>query len=104
MMKFSKQLYVENDDKMVYQLMDIELYGNGLAYLYLDLVCGYDYVAPDYSNQQGYVDKSKFVESVQHEVVSCDIMAESIVNALNNDGYHIIKTLPKIHKGECVNG
>ena len=33
MMKFSKQLFVENDDKLVYQVKDIELMGNGLAYI-----------------------------------------------------------------------
>lgn len=96
MMKFSKQLFVENDDKMVYQLKDIELHQNGLAYLYLELVCGYDYIDPDKSNAQGYVDKSKFVDEAQHEIVSCDILAESLVKALENDGYKTIKTLPKI--------
>ena len=99
-MKFSKQLYVENDDRLVYQLKDIELMENGLAYLYLDLVCGYDYVDPDNSNEQGYVDKSKFVEEAQHEIVSCDVMAESLVEAFKNDGYHIIDALPKVYSKE----
>ncbi len=98
MMKFDKQLYVENGDHLIYELKDIELMGNGLAYLYLDLVCGYDYINPDESNERGYVDKSKFVEEVQHEIVSCDVMAESMVKALNNDGFHVLKELPKIYK------
>lgn len=102
MMKFSKKLYVENDERMIYQLKDIELHGNGLAYLYLDLVCGYDYIDPDYSDSQGYVDKNRFVEGVQHEIVSCDILAESITKALNNDGYKIIVNLPKIYKQEVT--
>ena len=104
MMKFSKELYVENADRMIYKLQDIELKENGLAYLYLDLVCGYDYVDPDNSDLQGYVDNSRFVEEVQHEIVSCDILAESLLNALNNDGYHILKILPKIFRNglyEC---
>ncbi len=96
MMKFSKQLFVENSDHLIYELKDIELMENGLAYLYLDLVCGYDYVDPDNSDKQGYVDSSKFVEEVQHEIVSCDILAESLTKALNNDGYTIKKELPKI--------
>ena len=96
MMKFDKQLFVENDDRMVFELKDIELMGNGLAYLYLDLVCGYDYIDPDNSNEQGYVDKSNFVKEAQHEIVSCDVMAESFVNALNNDGFTIREKLPKI--------
>lgn len=95
MMKFNKTLYVENDDRMVYQLVDIELHGNGLAYLYLDLVCGYDYVDPDNSSIQGYVPANNFVDEVQHEMVSCDILAESMLKALENDGYRILKTLPK---------
>ncbi len=104
-MKFDKQLFVENCDHLIYELKDIELMGNGLAYLYLDLVCGYDYVNPDESDLQGYVDNSRFVEEVQHEIVSCDVMAESFVKALNNDGYTILSELPKIYKkgvGECL--
>ena len=96
MMNFSKTLYVENDDKLVYQLRDIELKENGLAYLYLDLVCGFDYVDPDNSSIQGYVPASNFVEEVQHEVVSCDVLVESFRKSLNEDGYRIIDTLPKI--------
>lgn len=106
MMKFSKQLFVENSDHLIYKLKDIELMENGLAYLYLDLVCGYDYVDPDNSDKQGYVDKSKFVEEVQHEIVSCDILAESMVEALKNDGFDILKALPKVFNegvGECQN-
>lgn len=104
-MKFSKQLFVENSDHLIYELKDIELKENGLAYLYLDLVCGYDYVDPDNSNEQGYVDNSKFVEEVQHEIVSCDVMKESLITALNNDGFSVINALPKIFNkgvGECL--
>lgn len=97
MMKFSKQLFVENSDHLIYELKDIELKENGLAYLYLDLVCGYDYVDPDNSNKQGYVDKNNFVEEVQHEIVSCDVIKESLKQAFNNDGYNVIKELPKIY-------
>ena len=68
MMKFSNPLYVENGEKMIYQLTDIELKENGLAYLYLELVCGYDYINPDNSNIQGYADKSKFSDDIQHEI------------------------------------
>lgn len=97
-MKFDKKLYVENSDRLIYELKDIEVMGNGLAYLYLDLVCGYDYVNPDESDKQGYVDKSKFVEEIWGEIVSCDVMAESFVKALNDNGFHIVKDLPKIYK------
>lgn len=98
MIKFSKQLFVENRDNLIYELKDIELKENGLAYLYLDLVCGYDYVDPDNSDIRGYVDKSNFVEEVQHEIVSCDVIEESLRQAFNLDGYNIRKKLPKIYQ------
>lgn len=97
MMKFSKRLFVENSDHLIYELKDIELMENGLAYLYLDLVCGYDYIDPDNSNEQGYVDKSNFVEEAHHEIVSCDVLKESLVKAFNDDGYNVLEKLPKIY-------
>lgn len=99
MMKFSNPLYVENGEKMIYQLTDIELKENGLAYLYLELVCGYDYINPDNSNIQGYVDKSKFSDDIQHEIVSCDILAESMIQALNNDDFYVLKDVKNVLKG-----
>lgn len=96
MMKFDTPLYFENAEKMIYRLKDFEVKGNGIAYLYLDLKCGYDYVDPDNFNLQGYVPKDNFTEEAQHDMISCDLMAESIIKALNDNGYRILNTLPKI--------
>lgn len=97
MTDLSKQIYVENRDNLIYEVKSIDLHPNAMAYLHLDLVCGYDYVDPDNSDLQGYVDKSNFVEEVQHETISCDFINESLRIAVSLDGYNIRKELPKIH-------
>ena len=104
MIEFDNDFYVENDERLIYQLKDIELQTNGLAYFYFSLVCGYDYINPDENNVQGYVDKSNFIEEVQGEIVSCDIMNESLIEAINNDGFKKIDKLPKIFRKENNNG
>ena len=98
MIEFTKQVFVESDEKLIYKIKDIEVFGNGIAYIHLELVCGYDYIDPDTSDIQGYVDKSLFVEEVQDETVSCDILTESLLEALNDMGYRVKNELPKIHK------
>ena len=96
MIKIDVPLYFENNRKMIYRLSDFEAQGNGIAYLNLELECGYDYINPDNSSAQGYVNKDNFIEETHHEMVSCDLFAESFVEALKSDGYHALETLPKI--------
>lgn len=64
----------------------------------LELICGYDYVNPDYSNVQGYVSADHFIDDVQYEQVVCYFITESVENALVENGYEIIDRLPKIYK------
>lgn len=98
MIELTKEVYVETDEKMIYKVKYIEVYPNGIGYIYLELVCGYDYISPDTSNEQGYVDKSNFVDELQDEIISCDILTESLLGVLSDVGYRIRNEMPKIHK------
>lgn len=100
-MEMNKTIYVENADKFIYKVADLELRADGWLNIWLDLVCGYDYINADESNATGYVGKENFVEEIEHELYACDIMNESITQALEIHGYKVIKELPHIHtKGE----
>lgn len=94
-MEINKKIYVQNADKFIYTVADIELRADGWANIWLDLVCGIDYINPDESNAQGYVGKENFVEET--EIITCDMMNESITQALEYHGYTVIKELPQIH-------
>lgn len=97
MTELSKQIYVENRNNLIYEVKSIDLQPNAMAYLHLDLVCGYDYIDPDNSDLQGYVGNDKFIEEVQHDMLSCDLLTESITTTLNDNGYRILNELPKIY-------
>lgn len=100
-MEINKKIYVQNADKFIYTVADIELRADGWANIWLDLVCGIDYINADESNALGYVSKENFVEEIEHEFISCDMMNESIKQALEYHGYTVIEELPQIHtKGE----
>lgn len=97
MTELSKQIFVKNSGDLVYTVKSIELHPSAIAYLHLDLVCGYDYVDPDNSDLQGYVGNDKFIEEVQHDMLSCDLLTESITTTLTDNGYRILNELPKIY-------
>ena len=96
--RLNKVLYVINKDKFIYEVGDIEFRSDGWVNIELNLVCGIDYINPDESNVQGYVDKSRFVESMQTEDLSCDILNESIKATLEYYEYKVVDKLPKIYK------
>lgn len=62
----------------------------------LELVCGIDYVNPDYSDIQGWVDSSRFTDSVKDEDILV-LSDESLIGRLDEEGFVKIDKLPKIH-------
>lgn len=97
-MEITKTIYVENADKFIYKVADLEMRADGWLNIWLDLVCGVDYINADESDVLGYVGKENFVEEIEHELISCDMMKESITQALEFHGYSVIEELPTIHK------
>ena len=90
-------VYVKHtEDRMIYELHK-ELRVDGWIDLTLELVCGWDYIDADWSDEQGYVGKDFFVEEAEYEFLSCDIMNESILQVLTENGLKVIEKLPTIH-------
>jgi len=96
-MEIKKTVYVQNEDRFIYKIADLEMRADGWLNIWLDLVCGIDYINADESNATGYVGKENFVEEIQHEIYSCDIMNESVTQALEFHGFKVIEGLPTIH-------
>lgn len=87
---------MHTEDKMIYKLQK-EMRADGWLDLTLELVCGWDYIDADESDAQGFVGKEYFVEEAEFEYLSCDIMNESIMQVLNENGLKVIEKLPTIH-------
>jgi hypothetical protein len=63
----------------------------------LDLVCGKDWIEVNsYGGTQDWVPAEYFVDDVQYESVVCYFYTESIISALEENGFKEIKKLPKI--------
>lgn len=99
-------MYVINDDEdLIYEVRidkrDIVDYGDEKSYMIvkLDLVCGKDWVEVDsYGGTEGWIPTEYFVDEVQFEQVVCYFYEESVINALEENGFKEIKKLPKIEK------
>lgn len=96
-MEIKNKVYAQNEDGFIYKIANLEMRADGWLNLSLELVCGVDYINADESNATGYVSKENFVEEIQHEIYSCDIMNESITQALEFHGFKVIEELPTIH-------
>lgn len=96
-MEIKKTVYVEDEFNFIYKMADVELRADGWLNITLKLVCGIDYINPDASDVRGYVDNKNFIEEAQCEIFTCDIMNESINEAIKYNGYKKIKKLPKIN-------
>ena len=99
-------MYVINDDEdLIYEVhidkRDIVDYGDDKSYIVvkLDLVCGKDWVdVNSYGGTQGWISNEYFVDETQFETVVCYFYIESVLSALEENGYKEIKKLPKIEK------
>ncbi len=99
-------MYVINDEEMlIYEVRldkrDIVDRGDTSSYMEvkLDLVCGSDWIdVNDYGGTMGWLPSEYFVDEVQYESVICYFYTESIMSALEENGFKEIKKLPKIEK------
>lgn len=90
-----KKFYVINDaENLVYKVGEFETYGNTDYILWeLELVAGLDYVNPDESDVQDWVDADNFIEDVQYEYISQYFLAEGAKEALKFYGYTILEEI-----------
>lgn len=91
----NNKFYVMNDDKkLVYKVGTYEAF-SGCTYLQvnLELVAGWDYVNPDYNDIQGWCSADKFVEDVQTEYITQYFLKESMEEALEFNGFHILEKI-----------
>lgn len=89
----NKKFYVYNaDEKLVYLVNEYETYYNSEAlHIYLELVAGWDYINPDENDVQGWVGAENFVEDVQSEIIAQYFLKEGMEEALEENGYTILK-------------
>lgn len=62
----------------------------------LQLVCGIEYIDPDYSDKEGWVDCSRFVDELQEDNILV-LYDEDLSTRLCDDGYIKLDKLPHIH-------
>ena len=95
------KFYVINDNaKLVYKVGEFETFSNSESiHIHLELVAGWDYVNPDYSDVQGWCPADRFVEDVQWEVASQYFLKEGMEEALQENGYTILEEIsPNLQK------
>jgi len=61
----------------------------------LEKIAIWDYINPDYNNSQGFSDY--FVEC-SNESIIVSILDETLQYRLKEEGYTVLKSLPKIHR------
>lgn len=93
----TNEIYVRHGHSMIYKVAELKMRTDNWIDITLELVCGWDYIDADGSNAQGFVGKENFVEEAEFEYLSCDIMNESIMQVLKENGYKKINNLPTIH-------
>ena len=94
------KIYVVNNDSFIYEINEYTIcqYSNSITYE-LKLVGGYDYVDPDNNDNQRYVTADNFIEEVQYDTITQYFLIDNgIGEAIQDNGYKIIKKLPKIIK------
>lgn len=88
------KFYVINDENLVYKVGEFETYGNtDFITFELELVAGLDYVNPDESDIQDWVEADNFVEDVQYDSVNQLFLVEGTKEALEYHGYTILKEI-----------
>ena len=86
------KFYVINGENLVYKVGEFETYGNADFITFeLELVAGLDYVNPDESDIQDWVEAENFVEDVQYDYVNQLFLVEGAKEALEFHGYTILK-------------
>lgn len=85
-----KCLFIKKD-LMVYKLDRIEIpsHANIIFYYHFELVAGVDYINPDESDRQGFVEASNFVEHLQDVSFTVFGVDESLEKLVKEDGYEM---------------
>lgn len=92
------KIYVRNNDNLIYVVESVTSYNNGCDYLQvnLKLVAGIDYISPDENDVQGWCSANNFVEEVQEDSINQYFIKESMIEALESNGYTIVENVPAI--------
>ena len=96
------KVYVKTDDKLIYVVESVDSYNNGCDYMQINLAlyAGWDYINPDANNIQGWCGANHFVDDVQSDYIYQYFVNESMIEALEANGYEIIEN---IHDYEPAN-
>lgn len=87
---------LDQKEKMVYKVGEFETNYNSLGiHIHLELVAGWDYVNPDENDLQGWCKAERFVEDVQDEIIYCNILIESMEEALMENDYIKLENIPQ---------
>ena len=88
------KFYVINGENLVYKVNGFEAYSASTAlYIDLELVAGIDYVDPDVSDVQDWVGADNYIDDVQFETVAQYFLKEGMEEALEANGYTILKEI-----------
>lgn len=88
------KFYVINEENLVYKVGEFETYGNADFITWeLELVAGLDYVNPDESDIQDWVEADNFVDDVQYEYVNQLFLVEGAKEALEYHDYKILEEI-----------
>lgn len=103
MMELRTEVYVINEEKMIYKISRYrELQSSTLGFTYdLDLVAGYDYINSDENDIQGFVEAKNFTDDAQSDILTVYPLSESLGERLEESGYTVIKIEDyKIHESK----
>ena len=91
----SRKFYVVDEDKKLdYEVGEFETYSNtDYITINLELVAGWDYVNPDYTDVQGWCPADRFVEDVQYEFINQYFLKEGMEEALVENGYTVLEEI-----------
>ena len=85
-------IYVMIEKRSIYKVVNyrqVDSKEHGLVYM-LELVAGYDYINPDYSDVQGFVSKEGFEEAVQWYSFTVYPLDETLRGRLAEEGFKVI--------------
>ena len=91
-MKINSEIHVITEEKMIYKIESVrQLDSKEYGLLYnLELVAGYDYVNPDLSDAQGFVNADRFIDDVQLHSFTLYPMEENLGERLEEEGFKVI--------------
>lgn len=91
------ELIVKDSNNLIYDV-SIGAIEKNYFILELNLLCGYDYINRDENDIQGYISSNNFTDDVQCYEHVCYFLDESVKECLEENGYILLKKIPKIHK------